>query len=119
MLSLINRRKIRLARKMKFWRRRKADMSRPRLCVFRSAKHIQLQLIDDKTGSVLVSASSSEKGFDFKGNGLATAATVGANVASRAASKGIKEVVFDRNGYIYHGRVAAAAKSAREAGLSF
>ena len=84
---------------------------RPRLNVFRSAKHIYAQIIDDVTGTTLVSASSMDKGFEgFGGN---------KNIASKALEKGISEVVFDRSGYIYHGRVKELAEAAREGGLKF
>ena len=92
---------------------------RPRLCVFRSENHIYAQIIDDVAGSTLVSASTVEKGFDGKGGNCEAAKKVGAAVAERALQKGIEEVVFDRGGYIYHGRVKALAEGAREGGLKF
>ena len=92
---------------------------RPRLCVFRSENHIYAQVIDDVAGNTLVSASSVEKGFEGLGSNCEAAKKVGTAVAERALKKGIEEVVFDRGGYIYHGRVAALAEAAREAGLSF
>ena len=93
---------------------------RPRLNVFRSSKHIYAQIIDDTKGITLVSASSLEKAFTEDNGGNCDAAkTVGKMVAQRALEKGIKAVVFDRGGYIYHGRVAALADGAREAGLEF
>jgi large subunit ribosomal protein L18 len=119
MQSILNRRKVRLGRKMSFWRKRKMRLERPRLCVFRSSKHMQIQLIDDLSGKVLASASSCEKGFSGKGKGKEIAAAVGALVAQRAGAAGVKEVVFDRNGFAYHGRIEAAATGARNAGLSF
>ncbi len=95
---------------------------RPRLSVFRSGKHIYAQIIDDKTGTTLASASSLDK--DLKGSlktgaDSSAAAEVGKLVAKRAAEKGIGEVFFDRGGYKYHGRVKALADGAREGGLSF
>ena len=92
---------------------------RPRLSVFRSENHIYAQIIDDVAGNTLVSASSVEKGFEGSGGNCEAAKKVGAAVAERALQKGIEEVVFDRGGYIYHGRVKALAKGAREGGLKF
>ena len=92
---------------------------RPRLCVFRSENHIYAQIIDDVAGNTLVSASSVEKGFEGKGGNVEAAKKIGAPVAERALQKGIEEVVFDRGGYIYHGRVKALAEGAREGGLKF
>jgi large subunit ribosomal protein L18 len=94
---------------------------RPRLNVYRSLNHIYVQLIDDLQGSTLVSSNSAEgkKGERRTGGNLAAAKTVGKNIAERAKAKGITKVVFDRGGYIYHGRVKALADSAREAGLQF
>ena len=92
---------------------------RPRLSVFRSENHIYAQVIDDVAGNTLVSASSVEKGFEGSGSNCEAAKKVGAAVAERALQKGIEEVVFDRGGYIYHGRVQALAEGAREAGLKF
>ena len=92
----------------------------PRLCVFRSAKHIYAQIIDDMAGKTLVSASSLEGSFQGKTGGNKEAARiVGKAVAEKATAAGIKKVVFDRGGYIYHGRVAELADGAREAGLKF
>ncbi len=93
---------------------------RPRLCVFRSAKHIYAQIIDDTSGRTLASASSVVKQFgDASGGNIEGAAAVGRLVAERAKAAGVSTVVFDRNGYLYHGRVAALAGGAREAGLEF
>ena len=93
---------------------------RPRLDVFRSSKHIYAQIIDDVTGTTLVSASSLEKAFtESYGGNCDAAKAVGKLVAEKALEKGIKTVVFDRGGYIYHGRVAALAEGAREGGLEF
>lgn len=95
--------------------------ARPRLCVFRSNKHIYAQIVDDSKGRTLVAASSVEtEGKGEKGGGnIAAAKTVGKIVAQRAKDKGIQAVLFDRGGYIYHGRVKALADAAREAGLKF
>ena len=93
--------------------------ARPRLNVFRSLKNIYAQIIDDEKGVTLVSASSKDKGFSQYGGNVEAAKAIGAAVAKKALEKGIIEVVFDRGGYIYHGRVAALAEAAREAGLKF
>ena len=92
---------------------------RPRLCVFRSENHIYAQIIDDVTGNTLVSASTVEKAFEGNGGNVEAAKKIGAAIAERALQKGIEEVVFDRGGYIYHGRVKALAEGAREGGLKF
>ncbi len=91
----------------------------PRLNVFRSEKHIYAQIIDDTKGTTLCSASSVEKDFEGVGSNKEAAKKVGMTVAQRAKEKGIDKVVFDRGGYIYHGRVAALADGAREGGLEF
>lgn len=91
----------------------------PRLNVFRSAKHIYAQLIDDTAGVTLCSASTMDKGFDGFGGNVEAAKKVGLTLAERAKDKGIADVVFDRSGYVYHGRVAALAEGAREGGLNF
>ena len=93
--------------------------ARPRLNVFRSLKNIYAQIIDDEKGVTLVSASSKDKGFSQYGGNVEAAKAIGAAVAKKALEKGITEVVFDRGGYIYHGRVAALAEAAREACLKF
>ena len=92
---------------------------RPRLCVYRSLQNIYVQIIDDTCGKTLVSASSAEKEFGKAGGNIEDAKKVGELAAKRALEKGITEVVFDRGGYLYHGRVAALAEGAREAGLKF
>ncbi|BAQ15084.1 putative 50S ribosomal protein L18 [Clostridium botulinum] len=92
---------------------------RPRLSVYRSEKHIYAQLIDDVEGKTLVAASSSEKGFDGVGSNKEGAKLVGKMVAEKALEKGLKKVVFDRGGFIYHGRIKELAEGAREAGLDF
>jgi large subunit ribosomal protein L18 len=93
---------------------------RPRLAVFRSLNHIYVQLIDDRQGRTLVAASSAEKSAGTKSGGnVAGAKDVGRLVAQRAKEKGVTKVVFDRGGYLYHGRVKALADAAREAGLEF
>ena len=101
---------------------RKAANGRPRLSVFRSGKHIYAQVIDDKKGATLAAASSLEadlKGKLKTGADKSAATEVGKLIAQRAIAAGVKEVVFDRGGYMFHGRVAALATAAREGGLSF
>jgi large subunit ribosomal protein L18 len=95
--------------------------SRPRLAVFRSLKHIYAQVIDDTTGSTLVSASDIDPALreQAKGNKIDEAKVVGEAVAKRALERGISRVVFDRGGFLYHGRVKALADAARGAGLEF
>ena len=102
----------------------KGTTERPRLAVFRSVAHIYAQVIDDTKGVTLVAASSTEKadggkGKKATGGNVAAAKEIGKRVAQRAKEHGIKHVVFDRGGYIYHGRVKALADAAREAGLEF
>jgi large subunit ribosomal protein L18 len=92
---------------------------RPRLAVFRSLKHIYAQVIDDRAGRTIVSASSGEKNATANGGNLAGAKEIGKLIAERAKAQGIAKVVFDRGGYLYHGRVKALAEAAREAGLEF
>ncbi len=111
------------AQSMKRHKRVRAKISgtpeRPRLSVFRSEKNIYAQVIDDVAGNTLVSASSVEKDFEGSGGNKEAAKKVGRLVAERALAKGIEEVVFDRGGYIYHGRVKELADGAREGGLKF
>ena len=90
----------------------------PRLCVYRSNKNIEAQLIDDVKGVTLVSSSSMTLKLE-NGSNIEAAAKVGKDIAEKAVAKGLKKVVFDRSGYIYHGRVKALAEAAREAGLEF
>ena len=92
---------------------------RPRLSVHRSDKNISAQIIDDAQGVTIASASSLEGGKGSKGSDVAAAAKIGKLIAERALEKGVKDVVFDRGQYIYHGRVKALAEAAREAGLNF
>jgi large subunit ribosomal protein L18 len=93
--------------------------NRPRLSVYRSNKGIYAQLIDDISGKTLVSASSLSKEFSATGTKIDQSAAVGKLVAEKAIAAGIKDVVFDRNGYLYHGRVKSLAEGAREGGLNF
>ena len=92
---------------------------RPRLCVYRSNANISAQIIDDTKGITLVSASTLEKAFEGNGGNIEAAKKIGAIIAERANEKGITDVVFDRGGYLYHGRVSALADGAREGGLKF
>jgi large subunit ribosomal protein L18 len=92
---------------------------RPRLAVFRSVNHIYAQVIDDQQGHTLVAAASTERDLRGKGGNVTGAKQIGKAVAERAKEKGITRVVFDRGGYLYHGRVKALADAAREAGLEF
>jgi large subunit ribosomal protein L18 len=93
--------------------------ARPRLAVFRSLKHIYAQVIDDATGKTIASASSRDNDSSSKGANAAAAKAVGALIAKKAKDKGIKAVVFDRGGYLYHGNIKALADAARENGLEF
>lgn len=113
----------RLRRKRRVRKKIRGTTEKPRLCVFRSAKHIYAQIIDDSVGRTLVEASSLSEELGLKtgknsGN-KEGAAVVGAAVADRSLKLGIKEVVFDRNGFLYHGRVKALSEAARERGLKF
>ena len=122
MSSLAQKEMARLKRKVRVRRKIKGTSERPRLNVFRSAKHIYAQLIDDTTGATLAAASTliEEVGAGLKYSGNIDAARkVGAEIAKRALAKDITMVVFDRNGFLYHGRVKAVAEAARENGLSF
>lgn len=94
---------------------------RPRLNVYRSLNHIYVQVIDDSSGTTLASASTAKgkKGSKKTGGNVASAKEIGKEIAQRAQEKGIKKVVFDRGGYLYHGRIKALADAAREAGLEF
>jgi large subunit ribosomal protein L18 len=118
MASRDSKNQIRVRIHTRIRRRVRGTGERPRLAVFRSVKHIYAQVIDDGVGHTLVAASSNEKDAANGGN-LAGAKSVGKLVAERAKDKGIKAVVFDRGGYLYHGRVKALADAAREAGLEF
>ncbi len=100
-------------------RRLSGTTERPRLAVFRSLKHIYAQVIDDRKGQTLVAASSSEKNAAANGGNIAGAKEIGKLVAERALAKGVKSVVFDRGGFLFHGRIKALADAAREAGLEF
>lgn len=122
-MSLANKKnEARMKRKIRIRKKMAGSPERPRLTVFRSAKHIYAQVVDDAAGCTIVSASSVEK--EIKGkqkfeSKIAQAALIGKMVAQRALDKGIKKVVFDRNGFLYHGRIKAVSDGAREAGLDF
>ncbi|ORJ63080.1 50S ribosomal protein L18 [Geothermobacter hydrogeniphilus] len=116
------RRQSRLKRQVRVRNKVRGTAERPRLSVFRSARHIYVQVIDDVNNRTLVSASTVNKdvGAELQGTGNVDAAkAVGVAIAKRAIAQDIKQVVFDRNGFLYHGRVKALADAAREAGLSF
>ena len=122
MVSKESRQDIRAKKHLKIRNRFNGTAERPRLAVFRSNNHMYAQIIDDEAGKTLVSASTLEK--DIKAelkntDNVDAAAYIGDVVAKRAIEKGIKTVVFDRAGYIYHGKVAAVAEAARKAGLEF
>ena len=122
-MKFASRSAARLRRKTRVRTRVRGTSERPRLSVFKSARHIYAQIVDDTTSKTLVGASSLSKeirsGVQNKGRNKAGAAMVGELIAKRAAEKGIKSVVFDRNGFLYHGRVKVLADSAREHGLEF
>ena len=120
--STTNRKQARLKRKQRIRKKLSGTSERPRLTVFRSARHIYAQIIDDSRGHTLASASSLEKSIrelTDKGDKSAVANRIGKLVAERAIEKGVKSVVFDRNGFLYHGRVKAVSDGARKGGLAF
>lgn len=119
MVSKVDSNKKRLIRHKRVRAKISGTAERPRLNVFRSLSNIYAQIIDDTTGKTIVSASSVEKGFEGNGGNKEAAKKVGAMIAERAKEKGITEVVFDRGGYVYHGRVKELAEGAREGGLQF
>ncbi|MDD6923954.1 MAG: 50S ribosomal protein L18 [Veillonellaceae bacterium] len=118
-LNKADKNKIRQKRHLRVRNHVVGTPERPRLNVYRSLANIYAQVIDDKNGVTLVSASTQDKDFKDYGGNIEAAKAVGTTVAKRAIEKGITEVVFDRGGYLYHGRVAALAEAAREAGLKF
>ena len=119
MVNKADKNKARLKRHQRIRNKISGTAERPRLNVFRSTKNIYAQLIDDVKGITLASASTLDKEFDAYGGNKAAAREVGKMIAKRAAEKGITEVVFDRGGYIFHGRVQELAEGAREGGLKF
>ena len=114
-----SRRDARIRRHRRVRKSVRGSAERPRLAVFRSARHISAQVIDDLSGATLVAASTLESDLRSGGGNVDAASKVGTLVAERAKSAGIDSVVFDRGGYRYHGRVAALADAAREGGLEF
>lgn len=120
--SLNLKKRARLKRKVRIRKKINGSAERPRLSVFRSTKHIYVQVIDDSLGKTLISASSTEKPIKeqpkFK-NKVAMANHIGKLIAERAKENGISKVVFDRNGFLYHGRIKAVSDGAREGGLNF
>ena len=119
MVSKVNKNAMRLKRHVRVRGKISGTPERPRLNVFRSNANIYAQIIDDVNGVTLVSANTLEKDFEGAAGNCEAAKKVGAVLAERAKAKGIEEVVFDRGGYVYHGRVAALAEGAREGGLQF
>jgi len=121
MITKADKNKARLKRHLRVRKKISGTSERPRLSVFRSSKHIYAQLIDDVKGVTLVSASTVDKELAGAGNGgnVEAARKVGELVAKRAKENGYENVVFDRGGYLYHGRIQALADAAREAGLQF
>ena len=122
MFNKVNKNENRLARHKRVRKKVSGTPERPRLSVYRSAKNIYVQIIDDINKTTLVAASTIDKEMelgDVYGGNKEAAKKVGELIAKKAAAKGITEVVFDRGGYLYHGRVQALAEAAREAGLKF
>lgn len=116
-----SRQQERIKRHVRIRKRVRGTADRPRLCVYKSLRHIHAQIIDDDAGTTLVAASTLDKALieKVKGSNRASAEAVGALLAERAADKGVKRVVFDRGGYPYHGVVAALADACRKGGLEF
>ncbi len=119
MVSKADKNAARVKRHFRVRNKISGTAERPRLNVFRSAKHIYAQIIDDVNGVTLAAASTTEKAFEGFGGNKEAAKEVGKLVAERAIEKGITSVVFDRSGYLYHGRVKELAEGAREGGLQF
>ncbi|MDR0804892.1 MAG: 50S ribosomal protein L18 [Oscillospiraceae bacterium] len=119
MIKLTDKNKARIKRHARIRNKITGTTARPRLAVFRSAKEIYAQLINDEDGITVAAASTLEKSFSGYGGNIDAAKKIGALIAERGKEKGVESVVFDRSGYIYHGRVAALAEGAREGGLVF
>lgn len=119
MIKKVSRKVARTTRQKRVRAKVKGTALRPRLCVYRSLNNISAQLIDDEKQITLLSASTLDKEVKTKASNVVAAAEVGTLIAKRAIEKNIKTVVFDRNGYLYHGKVKALADAAREAGLEF
>ena len=121
MIPEISKDKIRRRVHQRIRQRMSGSGERPRLNIYRSLNHIYAQVIDDSTGKTIASASTvqGKKGSKKTGGNVASAKEIGKTIAQRAQEKGVKRVVFDRGGYLYHGRIKALADAAREAGLEF
>ena len=120
MKKAVNRDEVRRRIHTRIRRKLSGTVERPRLCVFRSLHHIYAQVVDDRQGQTIVAASSAQKSAGVgSGGNVAGAKAIGKLIAERAIAKGIKHVVFDRGGFLYHGRIKALADAAREAGLKF
>lgn len=122
MISKGDKNKARLKRHLRVRKKINGTTERPRLSVFRSAKHMYAQIIDDSKGVTIAAASTLEKDFlgsEENGGNVEAARKVGEAIAKRAKEQGIDKIVFDRGGYLYHGRIQALADAAREAGLEF
>lgn len=120
MKTPVNRRAVRQRIHTRIRKKLAGTAERPRLAVFRSVKHIYVQVIDDREGKTLLAASSTQKSAAVgSGGNVAGAKAIGKLIAEKALAQGIKQVVFDRGGFLYHGRVKALADAAREAGLEF
>ena len=119
MFTKVDTNKQRLRRHKRVRGKISGTAEHPRLCVYRSNKNISCQIIDDEAGVTLVSASTQEAGFEGIGSNKEAAKKVGLMIAEKALAKGIDTVVFDRGGYVYHGRVSELAAGAREGGLKF
>lgn len=119
MVSKIDKNAARVKRHFRVRNKISGTCERPRLNVFRSAKNIYAQIIDDKNGVTIAAASSKDKDFGEWGGNKEAAKQVGMNIAKKALEKGVTNVVFDRSGYLYHGRVKELAEGAREGGLQF
>ena len=122
-MAAVRRAQARSRRRQRVRKKIRGSAEKPRLTVFRSAKHIYAQLIDDGSARTILESSSLSKdmraGLGSRGGNKEGAAIIGKSIAEKALDKGIKKVVFDRNGFLYHGRVKALAEAAREAGLEF
>ncbi|MGH9630622.1 MAG: 50S ribosomal protein L18 [Bryobacteraceae bacterium] len=118
-MAKLSKNQVRLRIHKRIRQRVAGSAERPRLAVYRSLAHIYAQIIDDRAGRTIVAASSNEKSANAGGGNVAGAKEVGKLIAERAREKGITKIVFDRGGYLYHGRVKALADAAREAGLEF
>lgn len=119
MINKFNKEEKRRKRHLKIRKKISGTVNIPRLCVFRSSRNIYAQLIDDVNGVTLISASTLDKDFDGVGSNKNAAREIGRRIAKKAKEKSITRVVFDRGGYLYHGRVSELAEGAREEGLQF